>query len=78
MGNASTSVYPKSGGVVAGNATGGTSGAAAYPAKHGNLADAEKEATRLAKKTPGEEFVIYETRKAFKVEEKPVTVKSYY
>ena len=55
----------------------GTSGAAAHPTTHTTLADAEKEATRLAKKTPGEEFTIYTTTKSFKVEDKPVTVKTF-
>jgi hypothetical protein len=55
----------------------GTSGAAAHPTAHTTLADAEKEATRLAKKTPGEEFTIYTTTKSFKVEDKPVTVKTF-
>jgi hypothetical protein len=55
----------------------GTSGAAQQPAKHASLSEAEKEANRLAKSKPGEEFTIYETKKSYKVEEKPVTVKLF-
>jgi hypothetical protein len=55
----------------------GTSGAAKHPMHHPSLASAETEANRLAKQHPGQEFTIYSTVKSFKVEEKPVTVKTF-
>lgn len=55
----------------------GTSGAAQHPVLHRSLQEAEKEANRLAKNKPGEEFTIYTTYKSYKVEDKPVTVKVF-
>ena len=55
----------------------GTSGASIHPTAHTTLADAEKEARRLAQTRVGEEFTIYTTAKSFKVEDKPVTVKTF-
>ncbi len=47
------------------------------PKTHTTLADAEKEAQRLARKFPAQEFTIYETKKAYKIAEKPVDVKVF-
>lgn len=47
------------------------------PKTHTTLADAEKEAQRLARKFPAQEFTIYETKKAYKIAEKPVDVKHF-
>jgi anaerobic selenocysteine-containing dehydrogenase len=55
----------------------GTSGAAQHPVLHRSLQEAEKEANRLAKNKPGEEFTVFSTVKSFRVEEKPVTVKVF-
>ena len=54
-----------------------SAGAAEHPAEHKTLADAEAEATRLAKQFPKQEFTVYETKKSFKVADKPVDVKVY-
>lgn len=54
-----------------------SAGAAKKPVQHKTLAEAETEATRLAKEFPKQEFTVYETKKSFKVEDKPITVKTY-
>lgn len=56
----------------------GTSGAAAHPTEHTSLSSAEAEATRLSKKTPGEEFVVYQTVESFKVAAPEPVKKTYY
>ena len=52
-------------------------GAATHPVQHPTLSAAEAEATRVAKKFPGREITIYTAVKSFKVEDKPVTVKTF-
>ena len=52
-------------------------GAATHPVQHTTLSSAEAEATRVAKKFPGQEITIYTAVKSFKVEDKPVTVKTF-
>jgi len=52
-------------------------GAATHPVQHSTLSSAETEATRIAKKFPGQEITVYTAVKSFKVEEKPVTVKTF-
>ena len=54
-----------------------SAGAAEHPTEHKTLAEAEAEATRLAKQFPKQEFTVYETKKSFKVADKPVDVKTY-
>lgn len=54
-----------------------SAGAAEHPTVHKTLADAEKEATRLAKELPKQEFTVYATAKSFKVADKPVDVKVF-
>lgn len=54
-----------------------SAGAAEHPTEHKTLAEAEAEATRLAKQFPKQEFTVYETKKSFKVADKPVDVKVY-
>jgi hypothetical protein len=54
-----------------------SAGAAKKPIQHKTLAEAETEATRLAKEFPAQEFTVYETKKSFKVEDKPITVKTF-
>ena len=52
-------------------------GAATHPHQHATLSAAETEATRVAKKFPGQEVTVYTAVTSFKVEDKPVTVKTF-